>query len=314
MQFEADTGMKILNPTRIYTNISFPSHLKLIDSEQSSKIPVLPNLNSTKRLGKRFSLDSISLRTEYETEAQCAIAAAVYSWIWIPASANIASPLKPDKNQFNATNVETMSAIMDAIRHPPCIVKVAKDYIRDILKDQKYIALHWRFDREDWIRVLCKKQNLVYPALKVACPKVHNATAAHVAHSLVQALEKEINMSKNAEIHTPVPIYIASPPTLKQFRDEIYGNISKINKNFVKPLESIMTYLTNQYKECWKDNGWINLNEMFSLCEMELMIYSDWFFFSTWSTWSNNILQFRKTVDKNGNIRKGYEKSIVDLL
>ena len=296
--------MKILHPSRVYKDISFPSRLLVLDSNQLYEIPALPNLNSTIKPGQTLSLDSDSFVSEYNTYAQCAIATGVFSWIPIPQNSLIATPLMPRKHHRNATNLELISAVTDAVRHPPCIVKVAESYIRDVLKNQKFVGFHWRYDQRDWIPIFCRKLEW-----KMKCEPIKQATASHLAQVIANDLEKELYiMTKET------PIFISSPLSLANFVDEIYKNISKINKNFIKPTESVEMYLTKRHQECWNTNGWLIPEGIISLCEMEVMIRSEWFFYSFRSSWSRNIRPFRFSVDENGKISKRYEKNILELI
>ena len=304
MQFEKDTGMKIFHPSKVDSNIPFPSRLLVSESNHLYEIPALPNLNSTRKPGQSFSLNSDSLVSEYNTSAQCAIATTVFGWIAIPQSAEIALPLKSNVNYLNATNSELISAVIDAVRHPPSIVKVAEDYIRDVLKNRKYIGLHWRYDEKDWVSRTC-----VSNEWKKTCEKINQTTASHVAEAIVNVIKEERNISKEQ-----TPIYIATPPSLANFVDKVYGNISKINKNFTEPTESIAMYLTKRHQKCWNANGWSIPEQIISLCEMEVMARSEWFFYSVKSSWSSNIRPFRFTVSKNGKVTKLYEKDTLQLL
>ena len=306
--------MRILHPTRVNKIISFPSHLAFKNSKHSFEIPVLPNLNSTRKLGESFFLNSTSLTAEYDTRAQCAIAAGVFDWIKTPQIAKIPISLKANMNYLEVTDIELMNAISDAIRHPPCIVRIAKDYIRDIFENRKYIALHWRFDRQDWIYSHCRRKNFANQNLRNACLKVKNANAAHVASSIVKALKRKLEISKDTLNQTRIPIYIASPPTTHKFRDKIYKSILKINKHFIKPTLNIAEFIRKQYKQCWKETGWVNLEAMVSLCEMEIMTDSECFFFSHWSTWSENVRLFRLAVDNSKSLDIRFQTSILDVM
>ena len=302
-KFEKDTGMKIFHPSEVDSNIPFPSRLLVSGSNHLYEIPALPNLNSTRKRGKSFSLNSDSLVSEYNTSAQCAIATTVFGWIDIPQSAKIAIPLKPNMNYLNATDSELISAVIDAIRHPPCIVKVAEDYIRDILKSRKYIGLHWRYDQRDWMHIACRNDTW-----KKTCEKISQTTPSHLAEVIASAIKEERNISKEQ-----TPIYIATPPSLANFVDKVYGNISRNNKNFMKPKESVAMYLVKRHHKCWNANGWSIPEQIISLCEMEVMARSEWFFYSVKSSWSSNIRPFRFTVNE-GKVMKRYEKDILQLI
>ena len=311
--FEADTRMKILHPSRIDKSIPFPSRLKTTGNNVY-EIPALPNSKSKKILQQESRIDVDNITTEYSTTAKCAVAATVFRVLDMPNSYKMAIPLKENKNHFDATNQELIFATLDAIRHPPCIIEAAKDYIRDVLNNQKYVAFHWRYEPTDWYPHHCGR-----PRIRVRweeeCVKLNKfGKPDHLAKVITQAIEKELNISNDVVNQTPIPIYIAMPTKIEKFRDDVYENILAINKNFIKPTEHIETYLTKQYEQCWKETGWINLEEMFSLCEMEIMILSEWFIFSPGSTWSANVRPYRLTKNEKGELIKRYEERIFSLL
>ena len=86
-------------------------------------------------------------------------------------------------------------------------------------------------------------------------------------------------------------VYLAVPPSANDFKAKFYEELST-DAVFVKPEINITSYILKKYKPCLNtsDSTWLDtLPNFVSLCEMELMAQSSWFFFSTHSTWSNMV-------------------------
>ena len=214
-----------------------------------------------------------------------------------------------NKTIQSISNEGLYSAITDAVRHPPGIVKAAKSYIQDVLNNRFYAALHWRYDTDDFIRVACRNPQPVWS--RTICADLKKIKPLHITKAIVCAVQTNsvaVNLTKDV-----VPVYVAGPSTLKNFVDEVYIKLQQIDKRFIKPSSGIRSYLKSKYFLCWKKHQWKNIEEVVSLSEMELMIGSFWFFFSPGSTWSQNVRFYRIKVNKDRVMTKFYEGDVLKL-
>jgi len=105
---------------------------------------------------------------------------------------------------------------------------------------------------------------------------------------------------------------MATPPNLKDFRKEFMIELSKIEPKFFIPNITIKLFSNLNYFSCWKEMGWKDEGEIESLVEMELMAMSSWFFYSTGTTWSDNIRVVRQQKENN-NYNIKWERSVYPL-
>ena len=307
---ESITGMKIMHPKRIWQGKTFARNLTFSDSNEIYKIPTFPGTNHTLMYGHVMPADQAVLQTVFNTTAPCAIYASVFYSIKIqPKNGYAISMTSLNKTLESISNKGLYSAITDAVRHPPCIVKAAKNYIRDVLNNRLYAALHWRYDTGDFIRHRCRNLQPVWS--KTICADLKKIKPLHIAKAIVRAVQTNslgVNLTKDV-----VPVYVAALPSLKNFVDEVYAKLQQIDERFIKPSSGIRSYLKSKYSLCWEKHHWKNIEEVVSLTEMELMIGSFWFFFSRGSTWSRNVRFYRIKLDKDKTITNFYEGDILKL-
>ena len=275
-------------------------------------LPFLPKIDLNKKISSQsitsklnMNLFSVELiRNYFQTSASCAIVTSIFRNI--PAMTDAVPKPSVNMTISDFANVPDHVLIYPyritkAVRHPPCIVQAAKDYIRDILKGSKFIGIHWRFDKKDWA-MNCSKSTHKY--VKLICKNILNLEPAFAVKKLKLFHEKEMPEMKN------ILVYVAAPPSADELKTKFYDELSNSNGIFEKPSESLETYLQKRFKHCWKQNVWIySTADIFSLYEMELMIQSSWFLYSNPSTWSNVARLIRRT---NQNVK--FEESLADVL
>ena len=269
-----------------------------------AKINLNENFSSQSITSKsNMNLSSVELiRNYFRTSASCAIVTSIFRNI--PAMTDAVR--KPSVNMTisdfaNVPDHVLIYGITKAIRHPPCIVQAAKDYIRDVLKGSKFIGIHWRFDEKDWA-MRCSKSTRNY--VKLVCKNIVNMEPAFAVKKLKLFHEKKMPEMKN------ILVYMAAPSNATELKTKFYDELLNSNGIFEKPSESLESYLQKRFKPCWKQNVWIHSTaDIFSLCEMELMIQSSWFLYSNPSTWSNVARLIRRT---NQNVK--FEESLADVL
>ena len=297
--FEKETEMRIFHPKSIYSEIPFPSKVQVVQNYNIPEIPTLPNLNFSAKFGHKFSNDE-QLKTAFNTNASCAIALSLFKWIDVTPSEQSAFPLNQNVSLPLLSNDVLFSAVIDAIRHPPCVVNAASEYISQAFSNLKYIGVHWRYDKEDFGRV-CKESWAKY-----YCDNMYNIEPKTLAVAIFNAITSE-------KIKECIPIYIATPSTLESFANEVYEELSKLNNFLVKPTIKLKAFLSSNYNICWKETGWKITEDIISLSEMEIMMKSTWFFYSAGSTWSEMIRPFRTDTFENNTIVKRFEANVFRL-
>jgi len=259
-------------------------------------MPSYPGLNSFFRLGKNLPQDGASLRAIYNSTAPCAIVTSIFQQINVILHNGFPFPLERDltANISAVDNDVLYSGIVDAVQHPPCIVEAASEYIREVLHDKEYAAVHWRYNEDDWLKECVEP----FPNwCKYLCENIYKIKPVHVAKAIAKTMKSVVSADKN------ISIYIASPPSIKDFRNDIYIQLQEISKQIIKPTKELKDFLSEKYESCWIESGWKIPEEIESFCEMEIMVHSSWFFFSTLSTWSENIRPLRISVSTENSLR-----------
>ena len=307
---ESVTGMKIMHPKRIWRGETFARNLTFSDRDEIYEIPTFPGTNHMLMYGHVMPADQAVLQSVFNTTAPCVIYASVYNSIKVQPINGYAISMKSlNKTLQSISNEGLYSAITDAVRHPLCIVKAARNYIRDVLNNRLYAALHWRYDTGDFIHHKCRNPQPVWS--RTICADLKKIKPLHIAKAIARAVQSNsvaVNLTKDV-----VPVYVAAPPTLKNFVDEVYIKLQQIDKRYIKPSSGIRSYLNRKYFLCWEKHHWKNIEEVVSLTEMELMIGSFWFFFSRGSTWSDNVRFYRIKPNKDKTITKFYEGDVLEL-
>ena len=289
--------MRIMNPKR-KLHLPGASTLHVVNVERIPDLPSLPGLNSSLKLGPKLPPDSATLRSIFTTSAPCAIVTSIFNQIDV--TINESAPI-PSQRNF-AANVNTINdnilyaGIVDSVQHPPCIVAAASAYVKEVLQEKDFVGVHWRYN-EDW-KKLCK-----FPWFQSLCDRLDVIKPEHVARGIANKLKTVVNLTRN------IPVYVAAPPSINDFRNEIYNKLQKQSKFLLKPPKTLREFLSDKYKLCWEETGWKIIEEIESLCEMEIMMRSSLFFSSVVSSWSKNIYCWRSISEKTSK-----HKANADLL
>ena len=271
--------MSILSKPSDFKN--FPFALKVNLKKNFSKNLNNSNSNSFKQLSNDKILK------QYETSARCAVILSLFGAFPMLSHPKVLKKTDPGFNNSsiaNASNNALVYAITDAIRHPTVVVQVALDYIRDVFNISTFIGIHWRYDKKYWISA-CKK-----PYAMKFCEQIWKIEPSHLIKMIRRKYKNEKVQLKK------IIVYLAVPPSANDFKAKFYEELST-DAVFVKPEINITSYILKKYKPCLNtsDSTWLDtLPNFVSLCEMELMLQSSWFFFSTHSTWSNVVRLLRK--------------------
>ena len=258
-----------------------------------------------RKYGETMPMKASVLQAAFDTTAPCAIYAAVFDPIDAYPRNGIARPLDPNIESSGRISDDVLySAVLDAVGHPPCLVKAATSYIRDVMNNEPFIGVHWRYDYEDWVSRACS--GAILTSVEIVCQKVKKIKPIHIAKAIKKSFK-----AKTSTFYETAFAYIATPPTMKTFKDSIYLELKKLDSKFARPARSVEDYIKDRYQLCWKNEKWNNLYSILSLIEMEIMKQSSLFLYSPRSTWSEKIRLHRVELDQEGNSIKKLE---IDVL
>ena len=271
---------------------------EVVQQIEAGQIPLLPKPEYLKNLGNKLTSNTTALRILYNSTLSCAITSSIFQQIEIKRHLQSLLPLDnkaaldidavPDNRLF--------SAVFDAVGIPPCIKAAAFSYIQHALKYKKYAAVHWRYNAKDWIKQSCNGFKKKLPWYKSVCDSLDKIKPVHIAQAIAFELKRMLEINSVAQ--KVIPIYIAVPFALETFRNNVYDELMILNhsKTFMKPSENLTIFLYDNYHQCWEENEWNVTEEIESLCEMEIMAQSTWFFYSVSSSWSANVRKWRTSL------------------
>nr|XP_026696581.1 uncharacterized protein LOC100180315 [Ciona intestinalis] len=240
--------------------------------------------------------DSKKLDKIFNSSAKCAMFLYPFKSLSLPT---MGEPLPIELH--NATKVEQMTSsenihsakddvILAAIEHvttrPVYVEKIAENFIRDIMKVHDFVSVHWRFDKE-MVDTMCSLNSK-----DVICNVTF--TPNHLAHAIL-AIQSHIFSTQR------LPVYIAAPPTLSQFIQQVREILENRTANntmgtahkLVWDLSDLKQYTNENYSPELCPDIRPTPNDFLSLAEMEICSRSTSFLFSRFSSWSAMVLHSR---------------------
>lgn len=207
----------------------------------------------------------------------------------------ILNNLKASQKTLNSSQLEDdtiYASIVLSTGLPFEVKNLAKKFVDEFFTGDKWLAIHWRYNPDDWL-LHCKGTNL--GGYKKLCAQLKVISPKDILHAGINAVKKYPN-----KIQT---IYVATPTNQKTIIDGIeteYAQTKKRskqqNKNSllnVLTSKTLIKFLTTQNQYC----GFHSLYDLIALVEMQICIESSVFFHSQRSSWSMNVIKQR--VDKN---------------
>jgi len=212
---------------------------------------------------------------------------------------------KNDKNDIIGRN------IIHYTPRPEFVRNMAVDFLGESSVSGEYVALHYRFDKEDWERSCSKESknaNRNANRSKI-CSIVMNMTADKFALSLASFLESRIPKSTD-----DVVFYVATPTQQQQFIAEVVGLTQTILRSKYpgrkingKSTADSLKYVESSYANCAFLEK--NMHEVFSLFEQEICFKSGHFIYADSSSWSGSIRRERRVIPTSSS-----DLGILDLL
>jgi len=255
----------------------------------ASYINSLPAAKHKPRYGTWVPSDEQSIKELFDTTARCAIFTSPFKTVKVqPQKGRVTSLDLPRNSAANISKIsdEAMfSAVLDAVRRPSCIVTAAARYVKSVFKGKPFVALHWRYDKNDWFKWHCIANNQAKYA--TACKHLPYITPLDIT----RAIHKKL-FHWNVREPLRQVLYAASPPSLLNFTSQVYQLFRK--DKLLDKRVTLEAFFERHYNGCWKQSDEnINFGEIISMTEMEILTKSTWFFYSSGSTWSANIRPFR---------------------
>ncbi|XP_039257115.2 uncharacterized protein LOC120333804 [Styela clava] len=268
---------------------------RILNPDHPVSVPLYPNFSPA---DKQVELEDVP--TAYKTNDKCAL-------YWFPfREFHIDFPYQDALTTTKVKDLQNINQQKASIIHgdilkylqPPEPVQVWADEFRKQALPRDYIALHWRFDEEDFFDYLCK-EGLGRNEFCEGVRRAHNASA--IATSILRRtydIKKEVGK-------TTTSLYFATPPTIKTLVDDIKTILNNNNlvRNILQNLKifeevqppivisvkDLKSFLQQRHSGCDMTDP-RQLPDTISQIEMKLCEESSSFLWSRQSTWSKNVL------------------------
>lgn len=206
------------------------------------------------------------------------------------------------QNISNVKQNELAWAIVNAVNNfPSAVVEAARQFVRSVFGAEGFVGVHWRYDHKDFYSHCQGIENWI-------CADVYNITPQHVATAMYNDLKKFF-----PQFSCGINIYIASPPSIIGFTDQIFDRLRQFNSTFRRPSLTLNQFMVNRFGACMEKNHW-NFGDTLSRVEQALMVQSDYFYFSAVSSWSQNCRNARWYQPHGGaKPRMKYEANVYKL-
>jgi len=179
--------------------------------------------------------------------------------------------------------------VLKSIKRPAHIVSRVRSYLGDVFCSEKYAAVHWRYNKEDWVKSFCGPETIGLRSDRTLwhaiCPVVSFITAQDVATAVYNGV-LDFLRSSNQTLSEWRHTYIAAPPSMANFKKTFKQELLKLHPLLVSVRFDVQSYLNNNSASCNKNFDWSRSYEDGSMAEMEIMQQSTWLFYSVRSTWS----------------------------
>ena len=303
--------MSILHVLEEVEEIKIFPFARVFEINKNVKSKLLRNLslNGTPPDTHEMTTNIELFKKSYQSSVSCGLMA--YP-LGLPALIDLDLPMPLTETLLPVKSSRALHyAVTQAINRPLSVVNAVERYLEEAIGNLKYIGIHWRYDKNDYIGGHCYKPKVVGPTVKETYVKICEIFPRLKPIYVAKAINKAM-VNLNTSLQN-IPIYIGAPSSLTVFRDEIYAELLHLNKIYSKPNISLESFFSRKDTLCWKRSGWNVTSEIISLAEMEIMTRSSWFFFSHGSSWSTISRHHRVTVD-NGVLFRKFEANNFELV
>jgi len=274
------------------------------------KAAYLPSPNST---------DILEITKAFNTEDRCAIYFKPFRQLKLDLLHT--GSLKFDYKTFKGASMLN-GLFFKNLKPPSFLIEFKNTFIKTIIdpKNTGYIAVHWRYDKNDFYNYLCR--NHLINKRKTMCENVNLAIQNSTAIAMAIVLQiNEVLVRENRIIDK---IYIAAPSTLFDFIRRTSESLKRIFYHKYKVNVRVFSLVdlkmqAEQLFSCLKhEKNYLN-EDWLSMVEMEICSDSYIFVRSQQSTWTQHV-QFNRyfLLKKNKNhdpvvldlVKKVYDESL----
>ena len=274
-----------------YRRLAYLSGIKSLHGGSKKDIPLYPR---EKRKNLQLQHGTLQLIKElYSSEHRCAVYVYPFRSVGTRESAVALREAKTlmsnPATQINPTKLspELLYSLGYVNSPKPLFLRqLAAEFRTDFLRNQSSIAIHWRFDPEDWM-LRCEKQDKSDGKQNVIdmCNKLGKITSQDIAQGIIQFLDR-LKDHKNITVKL---VYFAAPLTLCKLINDVRDAIMSANIK-IFTYSDVEKHL-KKHSDC--DFVRNHFNDILSSIEMELCLHSTIFLSSDTSSWSSNIIRDR---------------------
>nr|XP_002127797.1 uncharacterized protein LOC100180546 [Ciona intestinalis] len=259
--------------------------------------------------GKKHKIDFMELKSHFKSPEKCAHYLKPFRQLGLRPNDTLrldyprtSEQILNSPQKFIQTKKDAevfFSAIWRNVQSPKFIRDVAKDFSQSVLGG-KYFAVHWRYDKVDFLHYLCGVH--YRPQIADMC---NNIKRAAKPKAIARAIAVKLSESKEIFGSNPRSVYLAAPSSVSGFVEAIktsfdnllrsdseYKSLGKVKMYFAKDL---FEFVLKNYRPCGHTSNEHNvINDVISQVEMEIGKLSETFVWSKQSTWSQRVLFNRK--------------------
>ena len=291
-----------------YNKLANLTGIKNLSDAANSSIHTLP---TSSFFGLKQNQGTVELmRKLYSANERCALYVHPYRSVGVRESASgirnarkLMSSANPHVDVDKIDPELLYSLVFINSPKPLFVQQIANDFRTQALENQTFIAVHWRFDKEDWM-LKCSKQDKSDGEKNFIdiCEKVEMITAYDIARGIEQ-YHKHIEQTHHIKANS---VYFAAPLNLQKLVDDVEYYIVTGNTK-VQFYSSFQAEIhVKQYPGCsfFSEHS----TDILSSLEMDICLYSDSFLSSDTSTWSLDIV-----IDRNASRRSNADGSALDI-
>ncbi|CAG5078612.1 Oidioi.mRNA.OKI2018_I69.PAR.g9034.t1.cds [Oikopleura dioica] len=220
------------------------------------------------------AINKTYLNQIYSSDEKCVLLE--FPWNTIPALNIFHELQKPEKHRNQ--DYSEMIEIIKNTKRPAYLREAAKKFKKEVLGGKKFAAMHWRYDKKDWMKMKIKNGERIHSLID----RAHNdpKSFASSLESKLQSLQISI-------------IYFASPPAEIPFLTELGSHFKSVTFFTGSELE---LFFKKKFGFC--SNIMADFVENISLLDQEICFISDFFIESCFSSWSSNLILERHAEEQ----------------
>uniref|UniRef100_H2Y5K7 Peptide-O-fucosyltransferase n=1 Tax=Ciona savignyi TaxID=51511 RepID=H2Y5K7_CIOSA len=265
--------------------------------------------------GRKHDFDFMELKSNYQSSKKCAHYFKPFRQLGLRPSDTLPASWprsafdiieSPQENVLTKTDAQVFFGdVWRNVNSPKFIRDVAHAFRNEIL-GPSHVAVHWRYDKEDFLHYLCDVH--FRPKIAEMCQLIERAAnASAFAHALA------VKLLEAREIHgyNPKSVYLAAPSSVTGFVNSIQVAFSKLLRGIPKYRDlgkveifyskDLFNFVLKNYRICGSTSSDFDFtNDVISQVEMEIGKLGKTFLWSKQSTWSQRVVYYRR-LQMNSN-------------